>query len=374
MAKSFAINNSMTNHGGIIQATQQRTSQMGNLFLCAGDGHFCPKCKCWSTIQASHNHIIMDGKPVAYADDLLSCGAKILPKQDHVVGTSQGENYRSLTIANVQPVLQQNLTNNLLVADKEENKDKICFCTKDITEEFLKQVLPKDVLTKGLFYRSAYPKVKGMNIQKFLVFLNTAMKTFEINTCLRKAHFLAQISCEGDHFKTTEEYKNRDGSIPDNWKNYKGGAAYHGRGLIQLTHNTNYEKYGSAIGQKFVPDKIDFIASEPEHVVNSAAWYWKNGSPWGDANTYADKDDVHYITMLVNGGFNDYCGRKNNLLKLIQAMEIKEHCIKIKASKQTIGVYDFKNSKLNTSKVGKNIWIGYHTNKKKLPNVSCESL
>lgn len=94
MAKSFAINNSMTNHGGIIQATQQRTSQMGNLFLCAGDGHFCPKCKCWSTIQASHNHIIMDGKPVAYADDLLSCGAKILPKQDHVVGTSQGENYR----------------------------------------------------------------------------------------------------------------------------------------------------------------------------------------------------------------------------------------------------------------------------------------
>lgn len=194
MAKSFAINNSMTNHGGTIQATQQRTSQMGNLFLCAGDGHFCPKCKCWSTIQASHNHIIMDGKPVAYVNDLLSCGAKILSRQDHVVGTSQGENYRSLTIANVQPVLQQNLTNNLLVADKEENKDKICFCTKDITEEFLQQVLPKDVLTKGLFYRSAYPKVKGMNIQKFLVFLNTAMKTFEINTCLRKAHFLAQIS------------------------------------------------------------------------------------------------------------------------------------------------------------------------------------
>ena len=93
MAKGFAIHNSMTNHGGIIQATQQRTSQMGNLFLRAGDGHFCPKCKCWSTIQPSHNHIIMDGKPVAYVDDLLSCGAKILPKQDHVVGTSQGSLY-----------------------------------------------------------------------------------------------------------------------------------------------------------------------------------------------------------------------------------------------------------------------------------------
>lgn len=94
MAKGFAIHNSMTNHGGIIQATQQRTSQMGNLFLRAGDGHFCPKCKCWSEIVKSHDHIIMDGKAVAYVDDLLTCGAKILPKQDHVVGTSQGENYR----------------------------------------------------------------------------------------------------------------------------------------------------------------------------------------------------------------------------------------------------------------------------------------
>ena len=95
MAKGFAINNSMTNHGGIIKATQQTTSQMGNLFLRAGDGHFCPKCKCWSEIVKSHDHIIMDGKAVAYVDDLLTCGAKILPKQDHVVGDSQGSNYPS---------------------------------------------------------------------------------------------------------------------------------------------------------------------------------------------------------------------------------------------------------------------------------------
>ena len=47
MAVGFAIHNSMTNHGGIIPATQMRSSQMGNLFLVAGDGHFCPKCKCY---------------------------------------------------------------------------------------------------------------------------------------------------------------------------------------------------------------------------------------------------------------------------------------------------------------------------------------
>ena len=104
----------MTDHGGIIRATQMNASQMGSLFLVAGDGHFCPKCKCWSKIIKSHDHIIFDGKAVAYVGDQLTCGAKILPKQDHVVGDSQGSSLRSLA-SNFQPTnSQQNLTNNLV--------------------------------------------------------------------------------------------------------------------------------------------------------------------------------------------------------------------------------------------------------------------
>ena len=86
MAQSFATHHSMTNHGGIILANQMRVSQMGNLFLVAGDGHFCPKCQRWSTIIKSHDHILFDDKAVAYVGDQLTCGAKILPKQFHVVG------------------------------------------------------------------------------------------------------------------------------------------------------------------------------------------------------------------------------------------------------------------------------------------------
>ena len=93
MFKAFAIHNAPTDHGGIIPATQQRTSQMGNFFVRAGDGHFCPKCKCWSEVIKSHDHIIMDGRAVAYVDDVLTCGAKILPQQAHVVGDSQGSSY-----------------------------------------------------------------------------------------------------------------------------------------------------------------------------------------------------------------------------------------------------------------------------------------
>ncbi|MEJ5139240.1 MULTISPECIES: PAAR domain-containing protein [Acinetobacter] len=100
MAKGFAIDHSMTDHGGIIRATQMSASQMGSLFLVADDGHFCPKCKCWSKIIKSHDHIIFDGKAVAYVGDQLTCGAKILPKQDHVVGDS-GSPYYSANRNNV---------------------------------------------------------------------------------------------------------------------------------------------------------------------------------------------------------------------------------------------------------------------------------
>ena len=75
MAKGFAIHNAPTDHGGLIPATQFRDSQMGNAFVRAGDGHFCPKCKCWSTVIKSHDHVIIDGKAVAFVGDKLTCGA-----------------------------------------------------------------------------------------------------------------------------------------------------------------------------------------------------------------------------------------------------------------------------------------------------------
>lgn len=86
MAKGFAIHNAITDHGGVIPSTQAISSQMGNLFVRAGDGHMCPKCRCWSVVIKSHDHVIFDGKPVAYVGDKLSCGATIQPQQSHVVG------------------------------------------------------------------------------------------------------------------------------------------------------------------------------------------------------------------------------------------------------------------------------------------------
>lgn len=94
MSKGFAIHNAITDHGGVVPSTQMISSQMGNLFVRAGDGHVCPKCRCWSTVIKSHDHVIFDGKPVAYVGDKLSCGATLLPQQSHVVGES-GSPYSS---------------------------------------------------------------------------------------------------------------------------------------------------------------------------------------------------------------------------------------------------------------------------------------
>lgn len=88
--KGFAVDGATTNHGGVIRATQKFHDHIGLPVLRAGDGHYCPQCKCWSTIQKSHDHLIIEGQSVAYEDDLLSCGAKIMHQQRHIVGDSQG--------------------------------------------------------------------------------------------------------------------------------------------------------------------------------------------------------------------------------------------------------------------------------------------
>ena len=90
MTKGFGIHGSTTDHGGVVISTQSRSSQMGNLFLRAGDGFACPKCKCWSTLIKSNDHVIFDGKAVAYMGDKFTCGATLLPKQMLVVGESGG--------------------------------------------------------------------------------------------------------------------------------------------------------------------------------------------------------------------------------------------------------------------------------------------
>ena len=121
MSKGFGIHGSTTDHGGVVISTQSRSSQMGNLFLRAGDGFACPKCKTWSTLIKSNDHVIFDGKAVAYVGDKFTCGATLMPKQVHVVGTSGGASSTSSISTKTTPLMSS------LVEDTAKEIHKIQF-------------------------------------------------------------------------------------------------------------------------------------------------------------------------------------------------------------------------------------------------------
>lgn len=120
MSKGFGIHGSTTSHGGTVMSTQSRSSQMGNLFLRAGDGFACPKCKTWSTLIKSNDHVIFDGKAVAYVGDQFTCGASLMPKQVHVVGDVGGGSSVSSARSNSQPSSSKQNSSSSLVADKKK--------------------------------------------------------------------------------------------------------------------------------------------------------------------------------------------------------------------------------------------------------------
>lgn len=150
--RGFAIHNAPTNHGGRILATQIRNSQMGNSFVRAGDGHFCPRCKCWSSVIKSHDHIIFDGKPVAYVGDKLTCGAIIQPQQSHVVGGSNA-NYHIVSNPQTEQTLpisaQQNLINSF--TNKRKYGNYYIEFNKTDYVKFKTGIPPYDEDKKGLF-------------------------------------------------------------------------------------------------------------------------------------------------------------------------------------------------------------------------------
>ncbi len=100
----FGMMTATTDHGGTVMATQQQAIANGMAFLRAGDGFVCPKCKVWSTLIMSNQSIIMFGKPVAFAGDMFTCGATLMPNQRLVGGDKQAGGNTSSSKAATQQI------------------------------------------------------------------------------------------------------------------------------------------------------------------------------------------------------------------------------------------------------------------------------
>ena len=133
---------------------------------------------------------------------------------------------------------------------------------------------------------------------------------------MRKAHFLAQVGHETGQLRLLAEQLPKGKEEKDVYDGYKG------RGLIQITYKEGYEAYGSYVGQDFTgSNKVNL--EKIEWATDSAGWYWSvKTSP--SLNSYADKNDLVYITQAINGAFNGYDDRVNILRRAASALLVAQ--------------------------------------------------
>lgn len=89
-------------------------------------------------------------------------------------------------------------------------------------------------------------------------------------------------------------------------------------------------------------------------VCDSAGWYWKKRSGWGNLNNYADNDDLISASVGVNGGLNGFDHRKSNLKKILNTLTVKDSCVNLNIGDKVLGEYKYETSGVKDTKWGKN--------------------
>jgi putative chitinase len=176
-------------------------------------------------------------------------------------------------------------------------------------------------------------KLKGHIPENVLSQIPNVMDTFQINTPLRLAHFLAQTGHESGGFKLVNENLNYSadglkkifpkyfaqaglaesyarqpekiasrvygGRMGNGDESTKEGFKFRGRGYIQLTGKSNYTEF-----DKFVDDDIlgnpDLVATK--YPLLSAAWFFHKNGLNAISDKGADDATVTSVTKRVNGG------------------------------------------------------------------------
>jgi len=87
------------------------------------------------------------------------------------------------------------------------------------------------------------------------------------------------------------------------------GYKFRGRGFIQITGKDNYLVLSKDTRIDFMSNP-DLLLQESNAMI-SALWFWNKKG----LNTFADKDDILTITKRINGGTNGLEDRKAKLVK-----------------------------------------------------------
>lgn len=181
------------------------------------------------------------------------------------------------------------------------------------------------------------PKIPRATAEVTAQKLEKACDQFGINTPLRKAHFLGQLTAESGLVPKEEVLYYSAKRMTEVWplrfptvesarpyamnpqrlanKVYSGrlgngdeasgdGYRYRGMGMIQLTGKSNYKTYGQMTGFNLLQNPDLLLQIGVSALVAAAYWKARN------LNEAADRNDIYSVTRGVNGGHHGIETRK----------------------------------------------------------------
>lgn len=260
-----------------------------------------------------------------------------------------------------------------------------CSCNRGLTlselEEMIRQLSGENEI-KIFDHANCTLNASERNTKSLLIEINKVFKKYEINTCIRRIHFFAQLYHESDGFSTTTEYTNGEKYNPGNHKDaikngnttIGDGPKYKGRGLIQLTWKNNYKLFKS-YSKLDVVSNYTMIDTSLAISCDVSGWFWKQGKSltlsdrWTgprdrpsylknqsidypkqlikedektygavDINLVADNDDTIVITYLINGGQNGIEHRKKCVKILKSLFQYPSRCVSTGIQKPVVQV------------------------------------
>lgn len=193
------------------------------------------------------------------------------------------------------------------------------------------------------------PKVK--NISEWYEAVCDALPQYNINDVARVSAFIAQCAHESGGFTVLSEnlnysadglrrifpkyfptlemaqsyarqpakianrvYANRMGNgSEESGEGYK----FRGRGLIQLTGKSNYQRCSQFMFEDDTLINQPDVLTQPYYALHSACWFWHANK----LNELADQQDIKMLTKRINGGFiglEDRIKHYNHAIEILQ--------------------------------------------------------
>ncbi|MBD3907160.1 N-acetylmuramoyl-L-alanine amidase [Chryseobacterium muglaense] len=219
-----------------------------------------------------------------------------------------------------------------------EKKERECECycgEKEISAEELKEMVI--AMRKATFddagenfykwnkdnlFTAGHEQFTDKSYSKFAEVLNKTFTKYDITSCIRKIHFLAQCYHETGAFMRSVEGSSKDKFWYD---------PYRGRGFIHLTLSGNYKKFKDDSGYDVITNP-KIVSTDIEAAAKSSGWYWKYND-MGNINPFADQDSIFDTSRLVNkpnatksSSINGYNQRVNAVNALKTVFKYPQSC------------------------------------------------